>query len=50
MASSIAREDNCIDNTILDILIKGIISLEKSAVINPFQCDSKKKNDKIFES
>ena len=50
MASSIAREDNCVDNTILDFLIKGIISLEKSAAINPFPCGSKKKDDKIFES
>ena len=50
MALCIAREDNHIDNTILYFLIKVNISLEKSAVINPFQCDSKKKNDKIFES
>ena len=50
MALRIAREDDCIDNTILDFLIKVNISLEKSAAINPFPCDSKKKNDKIFES
>ena len=50
MAPSIAREDNCVNNTILDFLIKVNISLEKSAAVNPFPCDSKKKNDKIFKS